>query len=89
MPGRGEMGKPRRRLMGVVKAVMRAVGLTKENAEDRRWKNIIRCGDSYRGSRKMISRCFNCIVLNIEFLVYGAAHLGMWKGRAGWKCFWE
>jgi hypothetical protein len=46
LPGRRPRGRPKRRFMEVVKEDMKAVGLRKEDAENRvRWRQLIRCGD--------------------------------------------
>ena len=46
LPGKRKRGRPKRRLMDVVKEDMADVEVTEEDAEDRsNWRGKIRCGD--------------------------------------------
>ena len=60
LPGRRFRGRPKRRIMDVVKEDMKLVSVRQEDGEDRlRWRWMI-CGDSWREKEKKIFTKIYC-----------------------------
>uniref|UniRef100_A0A8C4TNZ7 C2H2-type domain-containing protein n=1 Tax=Erpetoichthys calabaricus TaxID=27687 RepID=A0A8C4TNZ7_ERPCA len=49
LPGKRKQGRPKRRSMDVVREDMQVMGVTEQDAQDRKiWMKMIRCGNPYR-----------------------------------------